>query len=141
MLSPSSSRRQSRRGGDWTYATVPDDTDQVLWYCPPGGGDRYGNRVKLQNYFSRKGKPYPRELFTFRAGDVPQSWIQVDPAGANGEEEQENGGGAGDAGAGAGGSERTCSSPPSVGKVRSVAVANRFAENKQRCCCGLKNGC
>lgn len=113
MLSPSSRRRQSRRGGDWTYAA--DGAGQVLWYCPPGGNiqvDRCGNRVALQKYFSKQGKPYPSEMFTFKAGDVPPSWIQV-AAEADGEDEQESGGSAG-----VGGSERVRSLSPAVGKVR-----------------------
>lgn len=139
MQSPSSSRRQSRRGGDWTFAT-DNNTGEVLWYCPPGGDDKFGNRVQLQAYFSKRGKPYPRELFTFRGGDVPPSWIRVEAEGDDhGEEEQDSGGagaGAGAVDAGAGWSERTCSSPPVAGKVRGVAVPNRFGANKP-CCCAV----
>ena len=141
MQSPSSSRRQSRRGGDWTFAT-DNNTGEVLWYCPPGGDDKFGNRVQLQAYFSKRGKPYPRELFTFRGGDVPPSWIRVEAEGDDhGEEEQDSGGagagaGAGAVDAGAGWSERTCSSPPVAVKVRGVAVPNRFGANKP-CCCAV----
>ena len=83
MQSPSSSRRQSRRGGDWTFAT-DNNTGEVLWYCPPGGDDKFGNRVQLQAYFSKRGKPYPSELFPFRGGDVPPS----SEAQANGDGEE-----------------------------------------------------
>lgn len=118
MLSPSSSRRRSRRGGDWTYGT--DNTGQVLWYCPPGGNirnDRCGGRVHLQEYYKKKGQPYPSEMFTFKLEDVPPTWIQINAEGDR--VERENGGSAGArVGAGAGGNEETLSLPPAVGEVR-----------------------
>lgn len=115
MLSPSSSRRQRRRVGSWTYATAGE---QVLWYCPPGGSipDRCKSWADLDKYHSKKGKRFSRKDFTFlskHAAEIP--WMQL--ADEVHDEEEEDGGSMG-LGACGGGGEGTCSSSPARGKVR-----------------------
>lgn len=62
-------------GEAWTYAAVGNLN--VVWYCPPGGGeaDRLSNRAQLVEYWQRKhGHTQVPGWFTFRGKDAPAHW-------------------------------------------------------------------
>ncbi|CAM9589705.1 unnamed protein product, partial [Ectocarpus sp. 8 AP-2014] len=64
---------------------------QVLWYCPPDGGndDRCGSKPQLIRYWAQSGsKPPKDDQFTFKTVDAPLHWKKIE-VNSDGEEEDE----------------------------------------------------
>lgn len=62
-------------GEAWTYAAVGNLN--VVWYCPPGGGevDRLSNRAQLVDFWKKRhGHAQVPGWFTFRGKDAPAHW-------------------------------------------------------------------
>lgn len=85
-------RRSSSRGhAGWTYAS--DGKGQVIWYCPPYGGeaDRCGSKVQLFRYWAQSGsKPPKDDQFTFKTVDAPRHWKKIELNSDGEEDEQED---------------------------------------------------